>query len=200
MNVNFIPMDSDDDEVEIIATIAEPSDSNTILSWETDSNGVTLPRGRGRPVIRDIKFVASPGDPFIGTESFIHFVVRGKPTPKARAAPGINGTMYNPSKDDEADIKDVVQKLCIHHLSEVKTYFAKPQRIKAVFQLCFPNGDNTDLVDHADVDNMVKFYQDAVNRLFYDDDGQVCSLLAEKDFSDMYGGQGYVVITFKKKE
>ena len=198
--MNFIPIDSDDDEVEIIATIAAPAATNVILSRETDFNGVILPRGRGRPVQREIKFVASPGDPFVGTESFIHFVVRGKPTPKARAAPGLNGNTYNPSKADEDDFKDLAQKLCLHHLSEVGTYFAKPQRVKAVFKFYFPTVDNTDLVDHADVDNMVKFYQDAVNGFFYKDDGQVCSLLAEKDFSDKYGGQGFVEVTLKKKE
>ena len=41
--MNFIPIDSDDDEVEIIATIAAPADTNVILSRETDFNGVILP-------------------------------------------------------------------------------------------------------------------------------------------------------------
>lgn len=196
--MNVVPNDSDDDnEVEIIATVAAPTNINIILSRETGSQGEPLPRGRGRPMQRPIKFVASPGDPFVGTASFIHFVVRGRPTPKQRPASGLNGNIYNPSANDEADFRDVAEKLCINHLSHVKTFFAKPRRITAMLKFCFADKDNLDLVDHADVDNMIKFYLDAMNELFYEDDGQVCRVVSEKDFSGQYGGNGFVVVTLK---
>lgn len=118
--------------------------------------------------------------------------------PKKRAAPTPNGKMCNPSEQDEEEFATVTRRLYEYHkkAGEDGLFFERTDPIKVTLQFLFA-ADSKEIIGRADVDNMAKFYLDALKGTFYEDDCQVCSLGSAKGASSQYGGGGFVSITIK---
>lgn len=121
------------------------------------------------------------------------FVLDQVPTSKKRQRYSRKtGKFYNPSFPDETKTRwemiSQINEKAIYKPStrpiEVEMYFGTP------FPKSFkhgPENENLKIPDtsHPDVDNLVKFYMDVMNRLIYHDDRQVWNLYAEKKYSNI---------------
>jgi Holliday junction resolvase RusA-like endonuclease len=56
---------------------------------------------------------------------------------------------------------------------------------------CFPHPKTGRIKNTADIDNLSKFALDACNNIFYEDNGQVACLYADKAYDGACGGEGY---------
>ena len=123
------------------------------------------------------------------------YFVPGKPIAFARA--GSHGTRrYTPKL--QADYMRQVQLECLRMMKLGKvSRFEGPIRmtVEAVFRV--PRGKTAGWkATRTDLDNTLKIHADALNSLAYQDDGQICELIARKT----YGlGEG-VTVTIEELE
>ena len=120
--------------------------------------------------------------------------ILGKPIAQKRHRFGRNGIVYNPSaKDKKNVIYEVVNQFREKPfdnavLMEINFYCPRPKshygtgRNKEVLKPSAPKHKIT----KADLDNLVKFYLDCMNKICYNDDSQVISILASKNFTGEY--------------
>lgn len=125
----------------------------------------------------------------------INFTVLGDPAAQKRHRHVKMGTFvrtYDPHANEKLDFLGAVQ----HHAPT--TPFEGPLELNVRFFFMrpkshFKTGKNAHILkddapdyhtSRKDVDNLVKFCTDAMNKVFYKDDGQICRLVAEKKYSD----------------
>lgn len=111
------------------------------------------------------------------------------PTPKGRPRFG-NGRVFTPPKTKTATLE------AGHLLANMfKGYPLKgPLKIEFVFELSRPKSvpekKRKYPIVKPDIDNLVKLYCDAMNGIVYEDDTQICSLVASK----YYKSSGHIKI------
>lgn len=93
----------------------------------------------------------------------------------------------------------VASDLCQSHIGSVPS-LGKEVLVKVEVKFRFPPPKTGKLKHTADIDNMCKFVLDAMNAVFYGDDGQVSVLLSDKGYDDDYGGDGYTMVTISVAE
>lgn len=130
-------------------------------------------------------------------ENVVHFVHRGSPKPLARHRSVVGGrsrkiSTYNPSKAQQQDflgaiLRTLPQEPWTCSISmELHFYFERPE---SHFQK--KNGQVTQLLKESaplfptkpDLDNLVKFVTDALNKRAYVDDSQIVEIRASKHFT-----------------
>jgi Holliday junction resolvase RusA-like endonuclease len=117
-------------------------------------------------------------------------IVPGKPIPKQRSRKGAHGTWYNP----QTEIMEITKRILKEQLPDnlefpisskipikckVYAFFLPPKKNKKNRY----EHDNIPCLNKKDVDNLAKFYMDVMNKLVYNDDNQIYSLLSEKYYS-----------------
>ena len=115
----------------------------------------------------------------------IKVVVKGTPVPKKRPGWTRHGRAYNGSAHLEHQFAEVC-RLQFAEVSEVLPYFGvnETMRMNVVFH--FPvKGSSYDarvrsLTAKGDIDNFVKFVQDALQGTFYPNDKNIVTIYAEK--------------------
>ena len=123
----------------------------------------------------------------------MYFIVKGKPKPLIRHRDNMYGGKYDPSKQDKNNFLYQIMRYA------PKQPLTEPLRIIIVFYLPRPKYHfRTGKIKHLlkpnhpilhskipDLDNLVKFVCDALNGVFYKDDGQISQLKAEKLYCDV---------------
>lgn len=136
----------------------------------------------------------------------------GKPMPLKRHRLTRGKRMYDPSHQDKKNwMKSVKQYHPIKPLESVLElkiifFFRRPKSH-------YGTGKNSEILRKnapkymnrtPDIDNLVKFYLDAMNGIFFKDDRQIISLISEKRYCDAIPGEkdkpGYVDIYIKDIE
>lgn len=125
----------------------------------------------------------------------IEIEVLGTPKPQARARHynrgGFSGT-YDPSKGDKESFLSII------HQKAPREPITGPIQLTIVFYMPRPKGHYGSgkkqclLKDSApefhtgrpDIDNIIKFYQDSMNKVFWKDDSQICWIEAQKKYSE----------------
>jgi len=125
----------------------------------------------------------------------INLCVLGEPTAQKRhrhVSKGGFTRTYDPSAADKGDFLSIVQKNapekpydCPLHL-DLKFYFTRPKGH-------FKTGKNSHILKDTapkwhtgrnDVDNLFKFVADSLNKIYWKDDGTICSSTITKEYSD----------------
>ena len=121
----------------------------------------------------------------------IEFTVPGTPVPKGRPRFSRYGT-YTPKKT--ADYEKLVKACYLSKCKEIKLYGAISARIEAYFPIPKSTSKKNRLLmllgkifhtKRSDCDNIAKSILDALNKIAYDDDGQVCILYVRKRYSNV---------------
>jgi len=125
----------------------------------------------------------------------IHLEILGEPKAQARhrhfSRGQFHGT-YDPSKDKKESFASIIQK------DAPKEPITDPISLELVFYMGRPknhygSGKKAELLKDSapeyhsgrpDLDNLCKFCQDAMNKIFWRDDSQICRLFAEKKYSE----------------
>jgi Holliday junction resolvase RusA-like endonuclease len=112
-----------------------------------------------------------------------HFIVNGEPKTLKRHRFS-KGKTYNPSKQDQINFADSLKwdpdKIISSDMEiEMKFYFERPKSHKKSKKSNHPN-----YPQKKDLDNLVKFVLDAMNKVVYDDDRRVVRLTAVKEYVD----------------
>ena len=122
----------------------------------------------------------------------ISFTIPGNPIPLKRHRVSRNGGMYDPSSKDKKQVWLQIAKY------KPKMPYAGDVSLKLTFYMPRPKSHyRTGKRSHVrkakspvfhsvrpDIDNLVKFYSDLLNKGFYVDDSQICGLSAIKVYSD----------------
>lgn len=131
----------------------------------------------------------------MGKQTVIHLTVLGDPSAQQRHKHFNRGKFsgtYDPSKEKKESFLSIIQK------NAPETPITDPIMIEVTFYMSRPQGhyktgkNSSMLKDSApewhtakkDLDNMVKFCTDAMNKVFYRDDSQICSIVAKKLYSE----------------
>ena len=125
----------------------------------------------------------------------IKLVVLGEPKAQARHRHFTRGTFsgtYDPSKDKKESFASILQS------QAPKEPISDPIYLELAFYMARPHNHygtgkkQAFLKDSApeyhsgrpDLDNLTKFVQDSLNKIFYRDDSLICQLTAEKKYSE----------------
>lgn len=125
----------------------------------------------------------------------IHRIVLGDPKPQKRHRHFQRGKFsgtYDPSKDDKESFASILQREAPEKPIDV------PIRLDLDFYMARPKnhyktGKNSDMLKEnapeyhsgrPDMDNLIKFVQDALNGIYYRDDALICVLHARKYYSE----------------
>jgi Holliday junction resolvase RusA-like endonuclease len=125
----------------------------------------------------------------------IKLIVLGEPKAQARHRHFTRGTFsgtYDPSKDKKETFASILQS------QAPKEPISDPIALELVFYMSRPRNHYGSgkkqgiLKDSApeyhsgrpDLDNLTKFVQDSLNKIFYRDDSLICQLTAEKKYSE----------------
>ena len=124
----------------------------------------------------------------------ISFTIPGKPIPLKRHRPSARGGYYDPSSKDKKQIWLQIAKYKpgIPYIGNIYMtltfYMPRPKNHYRTGKYKHLLKDRCkDVVYYGirpDLDNLVKFYMDLLNKGFYEDDSQICILQAEKKYSD----------------
>jgi Holliday junction resolvase RusA-like endonuclease len=124
----------------------------------------------------------------------IRLTVLGEPKPQARHRHFTRGTFsgtYDPSKDKKESFASILQSqapkepITAPISLELIFYFSRPKNH-------FKTGKNSEMLKDSapdwhsrrpDIDNLVKFVQDSLNKIYYKDDALICQLIAKKFYS-----------------
>jgi Holliday junction resolvase RusA-like endonuclease len=125
----------------------------------------------------------------------IRLTVLGEPKAQARHRHFTRGTFsgtYDPSKDKKESFASILQSqapkepiseaICI----ELKFFLGRPKNHYGTGKKC-ECLKNTAPEYHSgrpDLDNLTKFVQDSLNKIFYKDDALICQLIAKKMYSE----------------
>lgn len=126
--------------------------------------------------------------------NILRLTLDGKPIPKERSRKGVSKygkeIWYNPQSDLENRIKNKIRKqlpeefLIIPAKKPIKIhimFFFNPvkseKKVKEYDPFC----------KKGDIDNIIKFYTDSMNKIIYYDDCQIYSVMSEKRYT--YGDQ-----------
>ena len=124
----------------------------------------------------------------------ISFTIPGNPIPLKRHRVSKNGGMYDPSSADKKQTwlqiakyrpklpleGDIYLKL-IFYMPRPKSHYRTGKYAHLLKERC------KDIVYHKykpDLDNLVKYISDVMNKGFYVDDSQICVLQAEKKYGE----------------
>ena len=128
----------------------------------------------------------------------IRLVVLGKPSAQPRHRHYTIGTgvrlhveTYDPAKKDKQTFAEIVQEqapekpIDVPVMLEMNFYMPRP---KAHFGTGRNEGKLKDTAPEwcgtkPDIDNLAKFVQDALNKIFYRDDSLICSTICRKIYS-----------------
>jgi Holliday junction resolvase RusA-like endonuclease len=127
--------------------------------------------------------------------NIIHLVVLGEPKAQARHRHFTKGTFsgnYDPSKSAKESFASILQR------EAPKEPISAPISLELVFYMSRPRnhyktGKKAEfLKDSApeyhsgrpDLDNLTKFVQDSLNKIYYRDDSLICQLTAKKIYSE----------------
>ena len=124
----------------------------------------------------------------------ISFTIPGKPIPLKRHRPSARGGYYDPSSKDKKQTWLQIARY------KPKHPFAGDIRIFMAFYMPRPKSHYRtgkyshllkesckDIINHSvtpDLDNLIKYISDVMNKGFYKDDSQICSIQAEKKYGD----------------
>jgi Holliday junction resolvase RusA-like endonuclease len=125
----------------------------------------------------------------------IKLVVLGEPKAQARHRHFTRGTFsgtYDPSKDKKESFASILQS------QAPKEPISEPIALELDFYMARPRnhyktGKNSDMLKDTapehhsgrpDIDNLVKFVQDSLNKIYYKDDALICQLVACKIYSE----------------
>ena len=116
----------------------------------------------------------------------------GEPIAKSRHRHGTTSSGKKISYDIQKKAKEVVKWLALKQLhdstNEFGTFIPSKSAFEVIleFHLITPDfkKPNVHAVCKPDIDNLVKFYLDALNRIVWEDDKQIISLHASKTYSD----------------
>ncbi len=129
------------------------------------------------------------------TETILHRTVLGEPKAQARHRHFKRGNFsgsYDPSKDAKESFASILQREAPEKpieapiMLELYFYMARPKNH-------FKSGKNSDMLKDSapeyhtgrpDLDNLTKFVQDSLNKIYYRDDSLICVLSAKKIYSD----------------
>lgn len=115
------------------------------------------------------------------------FIINFEPVPQPRPRVTRFGT-FDPAKEK----KTFVKLLLIEQMDEPLKY---PIEMEIIFFMPIPKSTSikkakemlTGKIKHTkkpDIDNLYKFFTDAMNKIIYDDDSQVYKVYMEKRYSD----------------
>ncbi len=126
--------------------------------------------------------------------NIINITIPGQPIAKQRSRKGAHGNWYNPQEDIMYEVKKEIKKQLPDGWEIIKSgvpvkcnlifFFELPKSIlnsKKKIEL-FKNDDKPCL-NKKDVDNLIKFIWDCMNKIVWHDDNQVYSTLTEKYYS-----------------
>ncbi|GMH62842.1 hypothetical protein TrLO_g1070 [Triparma laevis f. longispina] len=144
--------------------------------------------GRG-PSVKDVRYTPIPllssSSLWILTEKSLHGSVAGRPVPLNRHRN--NGKFnYNPSKKAQDSLSDAIKE----GLEEWCDFRIGPGRLKIKEQDITLFEDNRITGGSADLDNLIKFFLDSMNGVFWEDDRQVVKVVGGKVWDDGEGGEG----------
>jgi Holliday junction resolvase RusA-like endonuclease len=125
----------------------------------------------------------------------IKLTILGEPKAQARHRHFTRGKFsgtYDPSKDKKTTFASIIQE------SAPKEPIIEPIVLELYFYMARPKNHYgtgkkaSFLKDSApefhsgrpDIDNLIKFCQDAMNKIFWHDDGQICGVIASKKYSE----------------
>ena len=126
----------------------------------------------------------------------INFTIPGKPIPLKRHRPSARGGYYDPSSKDKKQtwlqiakykpkrpLKRAISLKLIFYMPIPKSFFRSGKYMLLLKE------KYKDINYHSvkpDLDNLVKFYSDllGMNKGFYIDDSQICSIHAEKKYGE----------------
>ena len=125
----------------------------------------------------------------------IRLTVLGEPKAQARHRHFTRGTFsgtYDPSKDKKESFASILQS------QAPKEPISDPIYLELVFYMSRPRnhygtGKKSEMLKDSapeyhsgrpDLDNLTKFVQDSLNKIFYRDDSLICQLKAEKKYSE----------------
>jgi Holliday junction resolvase RusA-like endonuclease len=125
----------------------------------------------------------------------IKLVVLGEPKTQARHRHFTRGTFsgtYDPSKDKKESFASIVQSQApkepisdiiflevVFYMSRPKNHY-KTGKNKGILKETAPEYHS----GRPDLDNLTKFVQDSLNKIFYKDDALICQLTASKVYSE----------------
>ena len=124
--------------------------------------------------------------------ALIDFVIEGKPKPLQRHRATRRGIMYDPSKKDKADFLtrclEFAPKTPLEGALWIELVFSMP-RPKSHYRTGKNAGKLKDdsptmHTKKPDLDNLVKFVCDAIDRKFYLDDSQITRIQAVKIYAE----------------
>lgn len=132
------------------------------------------------PLVPDVVVIPRLMNPFVldltGNDA-IQLSVAGAPVAYRRAVHLRNGNVYNPNGPAQARFREVAAS----SLPWGFVPFTNKLSIRLTFVCSTTNPNNYGQPGgRADIDNYVKFVLDAGNGFFFDDDSQVCHLVAQK--------------------
>ena len=128
-------------------------------------------------------------------EQIIRLEVLGEPKPQARHRHFTRGTFsgtYDPSKDKKTTFASIIQEqapkepICGPIALELHFYMGRPKNH-------YGTGKKSEFLKDVapeyhtgrpDIDNLTKFIQDAMNKIFWKDDSQICVITAGKKYSE----------------
>ena len=124
----------------------------------------------------------------------ISFTIPGKPIALKRHRPSARGGYYDPSSKDKKQTWLQIAKY------RPKKPLAGDIELKLIFYMSIPKSffrsgkymlllkeKYKDINYHSikpDIDNLIKYISDVMNKGFYIDDSQICSIQAEKKYGD----------------
>lgn len=118
---------------------------------------------------------------------FKTYVIEGSPIPKLRHR--FNSTL-NRVYDEQAI--DKAKAITLLHAQKPEMYVAMPLQMVIEFFMEIPhsytNRKRYNLIGmphikKPDISNMIKFYEDIANGILYEDDSQICSIIAKKIYA-----------------
>ena len=126
--------------------------------------------------------------------SMYEFRIRGHPRAWKRAAPNRVKRLYNPNKDYQLALKSKIKELFEMNDRRIERISGMSLKLSILFYFPKPKTLPGNVNGMADIDNLAKLVLDAFSKLFYKDDGQVCTLFLQKRFGLTESGHMYVSI------
>ena len=112
---------------------------------------------------------------------------------------GWNGTRYNPCKADQKDFVEALKRAFELNDKPVLNFGTAELEASIVFGLK-PPLKRGKITNPPDVDNLVKFVFDALEKTCYANDAQITKYGGmEKRFDAAHGGNGYIRVSFSKR-
>ena len=137
----------------------------------------------------------------VSREGFM-ITIQGKPIPKKRYNPI---RRYNPSRVAQEQFGFPAKHLFGLHGVELSTVNFGKAELEVSFKFYLPSSKKAGKITQpSDVDNLVKFVRDALQKNkneqnFYVDDSQITKISAEKNYDVMPGNSGYMILSILKR-